>query len=210
MRATKKIFAAVVFALTTLTPSVSAYELTGLKWREPKATFMVGRLQAPWRDAFATAGNRWNEFTVFNWSTNGGRGNGRCRIGLGDNIAGFDSTVCGYAYGAATLAATLTVYETATLLIVRNDIFFNPAFTWQLYDGPLQPSGPDFKRVVAHELGHAKGLDHNNNSKTLMYRFISDIYFPRPDDIAGVSAIYGPKTYPMTSILPIIELLLTE
>lgn len=57
------------------------------------------------------------------------------------------------------------------------------------------------KMVAAHEFGHAFGLSHNGNSYpggapvALMYpydanRIAFGIYSPRPDDKAGINAIY--------------------
>jgi len=52
----------------------------------------------------------------------------------------------------------------------------------------------NFRRSVAgHEIGHALGLDHNDNANVLMdtKRDREAIYTPQPEDIASVNWLYN-------------------
>lgn len=62
---------------------------------------------------------------------------------------------------AATLAVTLVYSETGGRReILDSDIYFNPLVPFS-----VDPNGSqiDFESVLVHELGHALGLDHNDN-----------------------------------------------
>lgn len=54
--------------------------------------------------------------------------------------------------------------------------------------------GPDTHRdgIVAHEVGHVMGLDHNGSSSSLMYTYISgtSVDTPNGDDRNGVNYLY--------------------
>ena len=81
-------------------------------------------------------------------------------------------------------------------------IRFYRAVTW--YDGPGPPlqlgnDHKDLQGVATHEYGHALGLDHSTISIDLtMFPGSSTNFYGRrsieADDIAGVQAIYGPKS----------------
>ncbi|HWU83777.1 MAG TPA: matrixin family metalloprotease, partial [Rhodocyclaceae bacterium] len=69
------------------------------------------------------------------------------------------------------------------------DIHLDSAELWKIgFGGP----GIDITQVLAHELGHALGLDHSSTPNSLMNPFYSEAFFgPQADDIAGIQYLYG-------------------
>jgi hypothetical protein len=72
-------------------------------------------------------------------------------------------------------------------------ICLNPAVAWTDGGVPGVPGALDLRTVLAHEIGHAIGLDHPGPTGTLMgYRHQGDIDRLTSGDIAGVQRLYGP------------------
>lgn len=75
--------------------------------------------------------------------------------------------------------------------LTKAAICLNPAVAWT--DGGRVPGALDLRTVLAHEIGHAVGLDHPGPTGTLMgYRDQHDIDRLMSGDIAGVQRLYGP------------------
>ncbi|WP_081505061.1 matrixin family metalloprotease [Paenibacillus senegalensis] len=53
-------------------------------------------------------------------------------------------------------------------------------------------SWTDKQGVFAHEIGHALGLDHVNDTKQVMSTALTgrEVYLPGSDDIAGANYLY--------------------
>jgi hypothetical protein len=79
------------------------------------------------------------------------------------------------------------------------DIHFDLADAWKIGFGG---AGFDIFQVMAHEIGHAIGLDHTGVPSSLMNPFYTEAFAGlQADDIAGAQFIYGvaavpePETY---------------
>lgn len=72
---------------------------------------------------------------------------------------------------------------------LAGDIHFDSDETWSLNN---PPTGYDLWSVALHEIGHALGLTHSNVVESVMYAYYSGVRRDlHPDDIAGISSIYG-------------------
>lgn len=77
--------------------------------------------------------------------------------------------------------------------LAAGDIHFDVNDGWDLvFDGTGDGAFSIFQ-VMAHELGHALGLDHTLVPASLMNAFYTEAFSgPQADDIAGMQFIYGP------------------
>ena len=75
--------------------------------------------------------------------------------------------------------------------IDRSLICLNPQRRWKIgFDGNLLVY--DLRYTIAHEIGHAIGLDHPSASGQLMsFRYDEHFRQLQPGDIQGVTNIYG-------------------
>jgi len=49
--------------------------------------------------------------------------------------------------------------------------------------------------TLAHELGHARGIDHNNNSNSIMYPSSTEMITPSNDDLASLAEVCKEQSY---------------
>ena len=85
------------------------------------------------------------------------------------------------------------------------DIHFDIDETWAL---SFADPGFSIFQVLAHEIGHAIGLDHTGVPSSLMNPFYSEAFTgPQADDIAGAQFIYGPPIVVEVPEPPVLALL---
>lgn len=92
--------------------------------------------------------------------------------------------------------------------IAQSLICLNPDRPWKIgFDGDLEVY--DLRFTVAHEIGHAIGLDHPSPEGQLMsFRYVEKTRGLTPGDVAGALALYGrrgmgPATEPHDPALPL-------
>jgi hypothetical protein len=77
--------------------------------------------------------------------------------------------------------------------LTRATICFNPNQAWTAEDGPTADGVFDLGTVLAHEIGHAIGLDHPGARGSLMgYSNQGNMDALMAGDIAGARLLYGP------------------
>jgi predicted Zn-dependent protease len=169
-----------------------AYALEGPKWGSLRVSFgyVIPGRNAAYSMAFRQAMIDWNQTSKFKYFGTQTSAN-PCSTS-GANGGGFSTTACGKAFGSGTLAVTFYNF-TGSNQMTHAGTVFNANVPFTIYSGALRPNATDFRRVAVHELGHALGLDHENNSSlpAIMAPFVSNIETPRTDDIRGARALYG-------------------
>ena len=140
-------------------------------WQDGAAIWMDEAWPEPWRSEAWAMAEKWNRVDtadsshpflaipspVESWS-----------LGDGHNTIGFleeDSLQSNYGLSfESSMAWTYIRYWTSTNIIVECDIMLNAARPWR--------RGPDnaywFQSTVLHELGHCRGLKHENTVQSIM------------------------------------------
>ncbi|MBI5040189.1 MAG: matrixin family metalloprotease [Gammaproteobacteria bacterium] len=180
----------VLLCLLTVLPSAGAYVFMGSKWPQAQTTFYVSipGSNGIWNSAFEQAMGAWLP-AGFRFLIVRNTYSDPCNSSDHRNGVRFNTNVCGSAFGATTLAIT-SVFSLGAQT-TEADIVFNSKENWDVYAGTLYGYATDFRRVAVHELGHALGLDHENDVPAIMASVVGNIEAPRTDDVTGVKALYG-------------------
>lgn len=116
------------------------------------------------------------------------------------NEVAFATTIEGMAFPSGALAVTLSRPGTSNR-IAESDILFNAGRTFDSYRGSPRAQ-PEIRRIAIHELGHALGLLHPNESGQTVEAIMNStpqtalIEILRIDDFEGARALYGPAATP--------------
>ena len=162
-----------------------------------------------WDDAAADAAERWNNVAArFRFSRQSPSvAVSPCTHANGVNTVAFSTTICGSAFGASTLAVTISTFNPTSGVFNDADVLFNANRTWSTYSGPFLSNPADLHRVAIHEFGHILGLEHPDQYGQVVNAIMnsavvvgSSIESPQTDDIAGVNTIY-PSLTPTTGAL---------
>ncbi len=187
----------------TLENSSQAYTLSGYWWPQHTTSWAYNPAGKPGYlsgDATAISGAAaaWNNAGGADWRFSGGGGSsvgtGACHNSL-DGL----NTVGWYPQSTSNvLAVTCAWYQQDGTpgTAVEFDMEIDPDWTWTTSTSGVQI---DLQSVVAHEFGHALGLDHTSTNcpGSLMCPSYSPgtiLRTPQADDINGLIALYGRST----------------
>lgn len=152
-----------------------------------------------WDVAASPAFGMWNP-SLLRVQIVGNTGSGGASSNDGVNSIVFTATVYGQSFGSGTLAVTYYTYTGSTMK--ETDVLFNANQNFDSYRGALRFGSNgyaigDIRRVLVHELGHALGLKHpdqsGQNVDAIMNSVISNREVPSADDVNGGQYLYGAR-----------------
>lgn len=158
---------------------------TGLGIDGGSSTSLASFMPAGFKAAIVAAFSAWSAVADLTFIEVTDPGVSYTGIGAGSS----DIRITGHTFDGPSGVLAHGFYPPANGGFAAGDIHFDIAETWKLsFGGP----GFDIFQVMAHELGHALGLDHTVVPSSLMNSFYTEaLSGPQADDVAGMVAIYG-------------------
>jgi hypothetical protein len=174
-----------------------AYELSTEPRSSPAMTFYVDLFSdgVDYNELFANAAYEWAD-AGFYLTVNPNNYYDSCDQYDGVSTAVFSYDICGDEFGEGTLATTMM---DSGVVDGNVDIYFNNNEYWDFYWDPWVDDLSDFRRVALHELGHALGLEHEDDVPSIMSTYADDITNLQSDDYDGVKALYYTETISLSS-----------
>jgi len=161
-------------AVLLVSAQLSAYELIGAKFQSTVITWHLGKAPARVRKAVEQAFRDWSEVSPLVF----------VEVSSGANLNIFFDKQGGPVNDV--LATSITRLHDER--IIDSDIIINARdYRW------FGRKSYDLRSVLCHEIGHALGLEHNENPSSLMYAtFVpGEVRAFTEDDILGIIALYG-------------------
>jgi hypothetical protein len=186
-----------------------------IAWKSSCVTFAMqhdGSRHVPYDEAAAAIGRAFEVWQVVDCPDGGGPPAIRVRTTFGDaacrrheynqtdgnaNIVMFRDDAWPYTNATNALALTTVTYNFKTGEIYDADMEVNATQDLSVDEDP-SPFTFDLQSIITHEAGHFLGLNHSLDSRATMwseysrgsksFRTLSD------DDIAGICAVYPPRT----------------
>ncbi|UCC57868.1 MAG: matrixin family metalloprotease [Candidatus Bathyarchaeum sp.] len=178
------------------------YVYSGKKWTKLDLTYTFQNYtpdltQSEVQSAIGSGLFQWSLAAPLNFSEASSGGDLKFSWGSGDHG-------CGYPFdGPSGVLAHAFYPEDGRVHFDEDELWTN--------DSP--PSGIDLASVAIHELGHALGLAHSNDTNAVMYAYYSGIRRTlTKDDIEGIQYIYGKRKWKCpiakiasTTTIPVIQ-----
>lgn len=190
--------AALLLAVSAvLTDDPRAYMLNGPKWNRTPINYYInttnldlpgGQVEA----AVRAGADSWAQQSTANFAFNYAGPSGQTtNTNDGTNVVMFRN-----ASSQSAIATTYYWYNSSGLFDA-DIVFWDGAF--RFFSGTSGCTGGFYiEDIAAHEFGHALGLGHSTSTAATMYPSVSSCNqsnrFLDADDLAGVLALYGPRS----------------
>jgi hypothetical protein len=156
----------------------------------PSVLFATWNAIAPttiWQPEFARALQTWASVSPLNFHFVADNGAAAGSSGQNQGDSQFGDIRLGESNRSTAGLAAVGYYPNKSGTL-PGDIFLNSEISMQI------GSYPDLYSVLLHEVGHTIGLAHSDDSSSVMYYLITNVYSGlASDDVAGVQAIYGAR-----------------